>query len=972
MRKILIILISFAPIQLLAQQSFDLRPGDSIHFNLPAVEGDIQWQQSTDEINWSDIEDENDNSLNIAVWNLPQYFRAAVIRENCDTYYSETISASTSFELWSNPATWSNNEVPQAGEVVTIPADKRILLDINPPELGGLTIEGHLEFGPANLELTSEWIMVMGEFRIGYEDNLHQQSAIITLNDTDTEESIMNMGTRGIMVMGGGSLELHGQTPEVLWTKIDGHMENGSTTLNTITETQWNAENQIVIAPTDYYEANNGASISQVFSISEISSNQITTTEPSTAHRWGLLQYPTQDGISLSDNNLLEPPVDDTDTTSTPLVLDERAAVGLLTRGIVIQAPDDDTWNNDNFGVHTMIMPGSEAHVEGVQFLRAGQLGRLRRYAFHWHMLSYAGTETMDDATDQYFRNNSIQSSKNRGVVIHGTNGVTVQNNVIYDIQGHGVFTEDAVERRNLIDNNLVLHVRNPDLPLDQALKQHEVGTRGSSGFWLSNPDNTITNNHAADCGTNGFWLAYPNQPWGESIEVLAEDGELINPSRIRFGTFEGNTAHSNRMEGIMLDNVEIDNLGNTFPHQYQSTTDGRDIAWPYPTLRRFALAKLSLWKNGSNGIWDRSVWPDNIEIVSADNSGRFFAGSGADGVIERCLVIGTSLNHLMNGTDRPLEADFQGELSTSVPTAFATYHSTFDIKNNIVINFPLESTRSGVFATEDYYIRPVEKGQFRNTNNLILDSHPGVKLEAPFNYFTLASALWDPNGIWGPAENYFVYDVPFMTHGLEVITVQPGPESGGVSVPGPFYGFEGFVMHGVGTEPPQNQPYFDLMAISVNRYDDAMELVDTWTVDAAEAGWALSHMRDFAAHPSGIYELSFPDEANGATEFQVNVHNMLTEEDSLIVGIHFDGGINPVVFTQAYQFYEVYDEVENLEAVRNSTGKTWYQDSDNDMVWVKLKGGIWQFWTTDPTVDEPSSDDLLYEEFQLVIREAD
>src|SRR5690606_34822891 len=134
--------------------------------------------------------------------------------------------------------------------------------------------------------------------------------------------------------------------------------------------------------------------------------------------------------------------------------------------------------------------------------------------------------------------------------------------------------------------------VRNPALPPALALKQHEVGERGASGFWISNPDNTITNNTAADCGTNGFWLAFPANPWGECQSVLAEDGLVLNPGRIRFGTFDHNTAHSNRLEGIMLDNVEIDNAGNTFPHQYWSTTDGRDAGWPFSTLRRFSLSR--------------------------------------------------------------------------------------------------------------------------------------------------------------------------------------------------------------------------------------------------------------------------------------------------------------------------------------------------------------------------------------------
>src|SRR5690606_29863121 len=108
-----------------------------------------------------------------------------------------------------------------------------------------------------------------------------------------------------------------------------------------------------------------------------------------------------------------------------------------------------------------------------------------------------------------------INESMNRGIVVHGTNGVLVENNIVYNVRGHGVFTEDAVEQRNTFDRNLVLRVRNPlgtNPANTDALKLHEMETAspglsgGASGFWISNPANTITNNVAADCEGFGFW----------------------------------------------------------------------------------------------------------------------------------------------------------------------------------------------------------------------------------------------------------------------------------------------------------------------------------------------------------------------------------------------------------------------------------------------------------------------------------
>lgn len=872
--------------------------------------------------------------------------------------------------LWSDPATWGGTK-PVAGEDVTIPQGVHILLDENTPNLGGLTIHGTLEFDRQNINLTTGWIMVMGRLEVGTEAEPFEQQAIITLTDENTAASIMGMGTRGILVMG-GSLELHGTPPAIPWTKINANATAGSTALTLQENVDWAVNDQIAIAPTDYYGAGYGASVTQRVRIASINGTALTLDQGLNAFRWGVLQYATTSGMSLTNTNPVTPPAA---SGFTPTVLDERAPVGNLTRNIVIQAPDDALWNGQGFGCHIMIMrlgagmamcspkPGS-ARLDGVEIRRGGQRGLLGRYAFHWHMLSYEGATVLPDVTGQYIRNSVINISQNRGIVIHGTNGVEVQNNVLYNIRGHGIFTEDAVERRNTIDGNLVLHVRNPQLGF--ALKLHESGAvaeRGSSGFWISNPDNIISNNTAADCQTNGFWFAFPTRAWGLSSSVV------INPSRIRFGVFDNNTAHSNGLEGIMLDWIEIDSLGTVQPHQYLSTTDGQEPSWPFPTLRRFALERYKTWKNGSRGIWDRAVWADNYEVVSADNCGRFFAGSGMDGVIERSLVVGTSLNHLMNGTDRP---NFTGE---TPPAGFATYHSTFDIRDNIVINFSaISNTMSGVFATDDYYLRPVEKGQLRNVNNLIINSHPGVKLEAAFPHFALAGALWDPHGTWGgDAGDWMVYDTPFFTYGQTPTAVAPGAISGGVLVKGPFYGFNDFVVN------QSNDRYEDLMAIQVNRLNSTFQTVGTWTVaEAGHTSWLLAHMRHFAAHHNGYYTLEFPNVAE-VNDVGISVTNMLTTNDTLVIAVEYAGtyDITQVYISSdwnymtpahtaaaAYAYKQVYQAVGSRAEVIASTGQTYWHDKEANLVWIKLQGGIPQQWS-DGDFD-PWDDELLYREFYL------
>lgn len=881
----------------------------------------------------------------------------------------------TDCQLWSDPATWGGS-LPVAGQNVTIPHGQHVILDIDTPALGGLSVDGTLEFARKNVALTADWIMVHGTLEVGTEAEPFTHDAVLTLADDNPGNSVMGMGTRGIMVMGGGTLSLHGTPPAVPWTKIGDHVAAGQTTIALSEAVDWKAGDQVVLAPTDFHTTTPTATlaVTERLTIASAAGDELVTTSGPSVARWGVLQYPTASGMALApDGSIALPPA----MAGTPTVLDERAEIGNLTRNIVVQAPDDALWQDDGFGVHVMVMgSGSAAYLDGVEIRRGGQRGALGRYPFHWHMLSYAPPMWIGDATGQYIRNSVIHESSNRGIVVHGTNGVVVADNVVYDVRGHGIFTEDASERRNVFEGNLVLRVRDP--AENDALKRHELEfgsdgvAGGSSGFWISNPDNTIVGNTVADTGAFGFWLAFTFRVWGSSAPTF-ETRVPITPRHIALAEFDSNTSHSTRSRGLMIDLVESDDEGRVAlpgtPQQY-IPTDSPDgyFATPwlaYPNRVPFELTRFTVWKSGHNGIWDRASGPKNREMVSADNCQKFFSGSGEDGLIERSLVVGTSLNA---PTPRPWHA------GDPTPSAFATYHSAFDIRDNLVLNFPLAPGQtSGVFAEDDFYFRPVEKGTVRNSGNLLFQSHPGYKSVAlmsgtgsyqPFaSWFNLAPAKWDPHGWAGPAGNYLVYDTPFLTHGLGMAVTPVAPDavsSGAVSAPGPYYGFTAFVLHGIGDTLPQNQDYNDLMEIDVRRLDENLDEVGSWNVAGiCCSNVMLAHMRDFAAHADGIYTLDFPfNEFNPGwnfglehpTDFRMEVENMLTTDDTMVIGVQFDGSLEAAVWMSSpgapyvpYTDLGAGDPGAGIDDVIASDGATYWQDSANDRVWIKLRGGSWQ-----------------------------
>src|SRR3974390_2537764 len=78
---------------------------------------------------------------------------------------------------WSDSGTWADRKVPGEGAVVTIDKGMEVVLDVSPPPLHGLTINGKLSFADnKDLELTTEWIMLHGELEIGTEARPHTRN----------------------------------------------------------------------------------------------------------------------------------------------------------------------------------------------------------------------------------------------------------------------------------------------------------------------------------------------------------------------------------------------------------------------------------------------------------------------------------------------------------------------------------------------------------------------------------------------------------------------------------------------------------------------------------------------------------------------------------------------------------------------------------------------------------------------------
>ncbi len=849
---------------------------------------------------------------------------------------------------WSDRSTWGG-PVPGAGADVVIPVGRTVILDTNTAALGTLRVEGTLRFAQdRDLSLTARAIRVSGALRIGSAAEPYTRRATITLNGAP---AAVNDGvSRGLLVEN-GALQIYAATPQPAWTKLAAHADAGTTALTLAQQTNWRAGQSVVVAPTDFY----GRDESQRLVLSGGAGSSVSTTAGLASFRWGRLQYMGRAGMSLTPDPDYVPL-----TPTTPTTLDERAVVANLSRNVVIQAPADAYWSNNGFGAHLMIMGiGSRVVVDGVEFRRVGQAGVLGRYPFHWHMLSYAPSTgaLIGDAVGHVLRNSTIWDSANRCVVVHGTNGVRVSNNICYDIRGHAFFLEDGSERRNVFEGNVALRMRAP--PANRRLQVHEREgfQNGPSGFWLTNPDNVVRNNLAGDAAGNGFWLSYRHTPLGLSARVP------VFPDRLPHGEFNNNTAHSNRGPGLLLDWVPVDAAGNLTTNRYTPTADGSDnIALNNQV--RFTLSRITSFKNLDGAYRNRSQRPSYVEWVTADNVGTHFAGAGDFGLITRGLMVGYSLN---NRTAYP------GGSTSERPSAFATYHSTFDLSSNTVVNFPAVTGRAGgAFKTNDYYLVPVDKGLARNTNNRLVASHagyrePSINLDpASSASVPLAGALWDSQGYWGAAGNFWVYDLPFFTAGGLCTPVEPAGRNG-MSCNGQYFG-----VHHMQTDF-DNSMYAFSSPIEAIRQDANGAEIGRWSWSGGTS--SVDHFQHFAARNGGRYVLRFPNRPL-PRRVAFSVSNAFRGDDAMLMAVSFDGSrtaagyvvsgytanratVNAPGYTRRFQ------QAASLAEVAASGGDRIWQDRARNLVWMRIQGGLPY---PNLSILAPNSDEDLYRPLNVVL----
>ncbi|MCK9634937.1 MAG: hypothetical protein M0R41_01485 [Methylobacter tundripaludum] len=295
---------------------------------------------------------------------------------------------------------------------------------------------------------------------------------------------------------------------------------SAGTTLTLDRAVDWTPGDQLIVGTTDW-----SASHSELASVSAVDTTKTIATL-NTA-----LQYPHNGAAYTVPSALL------TSTGNPNGQVENRAAIGLLTRSITIQslgATATDpfpasancaaTANNPDcyFGAQMMVRQGfAKFQIQGVEFHQMGQGGRMGRYPVHFHMVKDASY------TNAFVKDSSIWESNTRFVVVHATHNVEVSRNVGYLSMGHGFYIEDGSEINNLFCQNLGVSARaaltdyftgqestSPEYrfipPILNTMNDQTV--QGSDAvyptmFWIMNAYNEFVGNQSV--GVHGFGACY-------------------------------------------------------------------------------------------------------------------------------------------------------------------------------------------------------------------------------------------------------------------------------------------------------------------------------------------------------------------------------------------------------------------------------------------------------------------------------
>jgi hypothetical protein len=453
---------------------------------------------------------------------------------------------------WSSPATWTPSRTPGANDVVLIQGPHSVTYDrASAAPLAAVGIAGALRFRTdVNTRLTVGTLLVQpgGSLVVGTRESPVRPDVLaeIVIADrplhtigADPDTGAVDPQQYGTGLIALGTVAIHGHARSPTWMRLAAPPAAGARVLQLHEPVAgWRPGDSIVIPDTRHLPIESPLSLdmiahyeTEVARIGAVSAGgrQITLAQP--------LQFGHQGAVNPDGTPAMGP-------ADEPLV--PHAAN--LTRNVRIRSA-----NPAGTRGHVMFTHQARVDVHNAQWIDLGrttiddldstkldssgrviQVGtnQMARYWVHFHFLIGPARPSMPRSLPpaqmrawleqhgwQYeFSGNAIATSTAAshpfkwGIDVHASHYGKVTDNVIYNLAGSGLQTEDGSESYNLLARNFVATVRGigemlPPVPNHDPDHTLNHG-RDGSGFWYRGPHNWMEENVAADVTYAGHYLS--------------------------------------------------------------------------------------------------------------------------------------------------------------------------------------------------------------------------------------------------------------------------------------------------------------------------------------------------------------------------------------------------------------------------------------------------------------------------------
>jgi hypothetical protein len=461
---------------------------------------------------------------------------------------------------WSDPAVWSTRAVPGAGDAVVIERGHQVTYDrVADVPLACVAVSGQLRFSagmPTRLTVGTLLVRPSGTLEIGTVQDPVEAGVVAEVVIADQElDPLDDVEQFGTGVIGQGRVRIHGAPVEPAFARLAVEPLKGQQALTLERPPDgWRVGDRLVIPDTRQLRLAESGAFYQP--------------------QWEELTVAGIAGAVV--------------TLSRPLEFDHRGArdgggrlewlphVASLSRNVVIRSANPS-------GVRGHVLFTGRADVD-IRFALFKDLGRTRpgpldsavydangvprnfgtnqigRYSLHMH--HNMGPESPQSNGYEFtLVGNVVDGGSKWGIAVHDSHYGLVRDNVVYDVAGAAIVTEDGNETANLFEHNFAMRVRGSG---EFAPRSGYTGGSADpggegSGFWLRGPNNILRDNVAANVDVSGFAIAAGGLgvmriPVGKGADTMAAgESEEVDMATMPVLGFSGNEAYGALQTGVTI-----------------------------------------------------------------------------------------------------------------------------------------------------------------------------------------------------------------------------------------------------------------------------------------------------------------------------------------------------------------------------------------------------------------------------------